>query len=233
MPSVSIWETHGSYSWLLAMSGISKVFSCDRYYQITKYLHYCDESATPARDDPYFNKLYKERYITNHLQRRFAEQFIPHQQVAVDECMIPFRGRLAFKQYHRDKPIKWGIKVWMLADSLTGYNYAFDYVGLDDDLATLNQVGKVSGVVLKLAHNLFGKGYCIYFDCFYTSPNLLYWLRLVDLSGCGTVMTNRRGFPVELKKTGESKQGDFDWLQCQRTGILATKWHDKKAIYFL
>ena len=35
------------------------------------------------------------------------------------------------------------------------------YVGQDDNLADLNSVGKVSGVVLKLASNLFGKGYIV------------------------------------------------------------------------
>ena len=74
----------------------------------------------PARDDPMHDKLCKVRFITDHIGKRFAEEFTPHQQVAVDECMIPFRGRLSFKQYHKDKPTKWGIKVWILADSQTG-----------------------------------------------------------------------------------------------------------------
>ena len=40
-----------------------------------------------------------------------------HQQCSVDEAMIPFKGRLAFKQYMKDKPTKWGIKVFVLADA--------------------------------------------------------------------------------------------------------------------
>ena len=46
--------------------------------------------------------------------------------MSVDECMVPFHGRLAFKQYIREKPIKWGIKVFILAESKTGYNYNFE-----------------------------------------------------------------------------------------------------------
>ena len=30
-------------------------------------------------------------------------EFTPHQEVAADECMIPFHGRLSFKQYHMDQ----------------------------------------------------------------------------------------------------------------------------------
>jgi len=71
------------------------------------------------------------------------KQFVPDQQVAVDECMIPFRGRLN----HKDNRIKWGIKVWMLSDSHTGYNYLFGvYIDLGEHLASLNQVGHVRGL---------------------------------------------------------------------------------------
>ena len=126
------------------------------------------------------------------------------------------------------------MKVWMLADSKTGYNYSFDmYVGRDDDLSDLQRIGKVSGIVLKLAKGLYGQGYHLYFDRFYTSPHLLHWLRLVDLSGCGTVMTNRTGFPKDLKVRGKGTQGESEWMQCANTGILATRWCDKKPIYFL
>ncbi len=35
--------------------------------------------------------------------------------------MIPFKGRLGFKQYLKDKPTKWGIKFWGLAYSTNRY----------------------------------------------------------------------------------------------------------------
>ena len=46
-------------------------------------------------------------------------------------------------------------------------------------------------------------------------------------------MTNRCGFPKHLKSTGRSQRGEYDWLQCQKTGILATRWCDKRDIYFM
>ena len=145
--------------------------------------------------------------------------------------MIPFRGRLIFKQYHSNKPIKWGMKLWILVDSKTGYNYSFDmYVGRDEDVDDFRMIGKVNGIVLKMATGLYGQGYHLYFDRFYTSPHQL---RLVDLSGCGTVMTNREGFPKDLKVTGKGTQGESEWMQCANTGILATRWCNKKPFYFL
>ena len=194
------------------MPSVSKVFPRDRYKQKTKYMHYCDESG----------------------------EFTPHQEVAVDESMIPLHGHLSFKQYHRDNPIKWGMKLWILADSKTVYNYSFDmYVGRDEDVDDFRRIGKVNGIVLKL-HGLHGQsyhryyqGYHRYFDRFYTSPHLLHRLQLVDLSGSGTVMTNMTDFPKDLKLTGKGAQGESEWMQCAHTGILARWWCDKKPIYFL
>jgi len=44
--------------------------------------------------------------------------------------MIPFKGHLSFKQYMKDKPTKWGIKVFALSNASNGYVYRFQiYAG--------------------------------------------------------------------------------------------------------
>ena len=48
----------------------------------------------------------------------------------MDEAMIKFTGRSAVKQYMPMKPIKRGIKVWVLGDSHNGYFHTFQvYTG--------------------------------------------------------------------------------------------------------
>ena len=85
-----------------------------------------------------------------------------------------------------------------------------------------------SGAVLKLAPSLYGKGHIIYTDQFYTSPHLLLMLRQVELSGCGTVMSNRKYFPKQIIKPRVQRA-----VQCSQTGIVATTWRDRSPIYFL
>ena len=54
----------------------------------------------------------------------------PHCQCAVDEAMVPYKGRSSLKQYMPKKPIKIGLKVWVWADSVTGYISCFQvYIG--------------------------------------------------------------------------------------------------------
>ena len=51
----------------------------------------------------------------------FESEYSTQENVSIDEAMIPFKGRLRFKQYMKDKPTKWGIKVFVLADATNGY----------------------------------------------------------------------------------------------------------------
>ena len=48
---------------------------------------------------------------------------VPPEYVTIDKVMIPFKGRLGFKQYMKDKPTKWGIKVFTMSDAANGYIY--------------------------------------------------------------------------------------------------------------
>jgi len=50
--------------------------------------------------------------------------------LSLDEGVIPTKNRLGFKQYLKDKPVKWGIKTYMLCESKTGYVYNLEvYTG--------------------------------------------------------------------------------------------------------
>ena len=39
--------------------------------------------------------------------------------------MVPHKGRLAFKQYIKNKPTRWEIKLWVLSEATRGYAYRF------------------------------------------------------------------------------------------------------------
>ena len=60
------------------MPGVSEVFPRDRYKQITKYLHYCDESVVPLppRDDPEYDRLYKVAFIIMLEKKIYSGHFV-------------------------------------------------------------------------------------------------------------------------------------------------------------
>lgn len=100
---------------------IPSIFCKYRFTQIKRYLHFCDESEHKNND-----KLYKVKCMLDRIRASFQSEYLPHEQISVDES----KGRLSFKQYMKDKPCKFGVKMWMLADSVSTYCWNFDvYVG--------------------------------------------------------------------------------------------------------
>ena len=70
--------------------------------------------------------------ISSHLflKARFQRLYMPTQNQAIDEAMIPFKGRSGVKQCMPKKPVKRGIKVWVRADSANGFFCDLDvYIG--------------------------------------------------------------------------------------------------------
>ena len=94
------------------------------------------------------------------------------------------------------KPTKRGIKVWVLADSHSGYFSHFEvYTGKKGNTAEKNLGVRV---VKTLTAELKGKGHHV-FDNFFTNEQLLQDLLADDVYSCGTARKDRKGFPPALK----------------------------------
>ncbi|KAK3590559.1 hypothetical protein CHS0354_008489 [Potamilus streckersoni] len=217
-------DTH----WLLG-SKIGQVMSRDRFFQIKRYLHFSDDKRISN------DKLQKVRYLLDHLRRAFQSEYVPHKQVTVDEAMVPFKGRLSLKQYIKDKPVKFGIKIWVLADAVSSYCYNFDvYVGKNAKIVNGN-LGLSSKVVIALAKPIEMKGYEIYTNNFFTSPHLADYLYQRKTYLCGTVRTNRKDYPKALVQSNAAARrmcrGTSDWLMSGP--LLASYWKDKRIVYYL
>ncbi len=158
----------------------------------------------------------------------------PHREQTIDEAMIAFKGRLSFKQYLPAKPTKFGIKVWVRADSHNGYVHQFQvYTGAVDNVGNRQrEEGLRARVVKDLTMGLAGKNHHVYMDNYFTSPKLFEDLLSNNIFACGTVRVNRKGFPPSLKAKNVIKQrGESKILQ--KEGTVAVAWRDKRIVNFL
>ena len=129
----------------------------------------------------------------------------PNREISIDEAMIAFKGRSLMKQYLPKKPIKRGFTVWVRADSHNAYISQFEcYTGKKGDTA---EVGLGGNVVIRLTRDLVGKNYNIYMDNFFSSVSLYKSLLLDKIYSTGTLHSNRRYFPPELKTISEKGDG--------------------------
>ena len=136
------------------------------FFQILGMLHVGEINSHSKKD--------KIQPFIDLLLPKFQSTYILHQQVAIDESVITFKGRVSFRQYLKGKPHPWGIKAFVLADSKSGYvRNLLIYYGKDTELAR-PQLPHTVRVVLTLVSNsdLEHKGYDLYADRFYNSPLL-------------------------------------------------------------
>ena len=127
------------------------------------------------------------------------------------------------------KPIKRGIKVWARADANNGYILAFEvYTGRKGNTT---EKGLGATVVKGLTEQLHGT-YChVFYDNFFSSVDLALDLLRPGLYSCGTLRSNRKGFPALLKpvvKKGLQTRGSSKTYQ--DGNLTVTVWQDNQPV---
>ena len=150
----------------------------------------------PTTEDPQ-NKLRKVESFIQDFKKLRKELYVP-QNVAIDERMVKSRLRSGFRQFIKDKPTKWGIKLWVLADSSNGYTVDFNIYSGRAAGQTIGEHG-LGYDVMRLMAPYFGKGHDLFVDNFY-SLTLFKHLYDQGVVATGTILPSRRSFLPALKK---------------------------------
>ena len=214
---------------------VARVMSRNQFQGLLSFLHLVD-AATEEELKKKGDKLAKVRPLNDHLQQRCLELYQPHAEISVDERMVRSKARFSFKQYIRNKPTKWGFKLWCLCDSHNGYTVNFTvYRGKKGEVRTKNGLGY--DVVMDLSKSHHNQGYRIYMDNFYTSPVLIDDLYQMGTHGTGTLKTNRTGVPdevCELNRTLSKKpRGSGVYVRASNSEAVYSVRKDTKCVTVL
>lgn len=64
------------------------------------------------------------------LMKRLKSTYVPNREIAVDEFLIAYKGRLGWRQYMPNKRARFGIKIFQCSESGRGYIWnSFIYTG--------------------------------------------------------------------------------------------------------
>ena len=157
--------------------------SRNRFQEIKRYLHLADNNNL-VEDD----KLAKIRKYLDLLNRNFTQFGVFSQNLSIDEQMVPYYRHFSIKMFMRNKPIKFGMKVWFLTYS-QGYSFTFHvYTGED---GSSDQRGLAERVVNTLTDVLKNKrSHAVYFNNFFSSTILCRDLAMGQLKCTGTIRQN-------------------------------------------
>ena len=216
--------------------GFAEVMSRDKFFACLRFLHFADNTKAKARGEPGYNPLFKIEPVLNFLNEAFAYFYTCRKFVSVDESLIGVKNRTNLMQYLPNKKHhRWGIKLWVLCESLTGYiRQVLIYTGKKNQGRQVSKFGQAYDVVMTLVKPLFNKGYVIVVDNFFSGVKLAKALWKKGTYLVGTLRRNRRGIPTEAKtlklKPSESKSWRCDELL---TVAFREKQSQKKPVLLI
>uniref|UniRef100_UPI00358E218E piggyBac transposable element-derived protein 3-like n=1 Tax=Myxine glutinosa TaxID=7769 RepID=UPI00358E218E len=210
---------------------VTGVMSRKRFDHLRTYIHMNDNTNLKKKGDPGYDPLFKVRPVLEKV-RANCLKVEPEENNSIDEQMIPFKGRSSMKQYIKNKPHKWGIKVFTRA-GVSGINYDFEIYTGKGTVANERGLGVGGEVVLRLLAEIpKGLNYKCFFNNWFTSPELLVELKKMGILAVATINRNRlRGCVHKTdKELGKAGRGSFDVKYETTTGLTIVKWYDNKAV---
>ncbi|GMF37790.1 unnamed protein product [Phytophthora fragariaefolia] len=172
----------------ISRGSFGSVLSRDRFMEISRNLHFDSNSNVRAQTD----RAWKIRKVVEVLQRTFARGYIAPSHLAFDEAVLPSRSSFnKMRVYMKDKPHKWGTKLFMLCSAVTAMKSGYAAI-VRNLLEVFGADTRKQGMRLVVV------------DRFYTSVALAIQLLLMGFYCVGTILTDRLGYckqVIENKKT--------------------------------
>ncbi|XP_055083259.1 piggyBac transposable element-derived protein 4-like [Periophthalmus magnuspinnatus] len=224
------WRARWPYNFPFPRKSMTR----DRFEAIMWSLHLSnlkeDEENERKKHTPDYDRLQKIKPLYTDIIHACRSFFQPYQHISIDERMVATKARISIKQYIKNKPIKWGYKLFVLADSLTGYTWNFFvYTGKSASTSTASHGLGYSTVMDLMPLGLLGRGYKLYTDNFYTSATLLNDLLELNTAACGTLRKNHVDFPQSKNDLPKNAQrGDMRWMRSGQ--LLFVKWMDTREV---
>jgi hypothetical protein len=200
----SYWQKEGS---VFHCPIISNIVTREQFESLTRCLHITHLARYVRKKElPGYDKMGQLRWLLNAIRDRCRRAWKLAKFVTIDKMMIRYKGSYCpSRQYMPNKPEKWGIKVWCLADSITKFVSNFQiYVEKSQDVDEEAQRARrdstlAHGVVIDLLDGHENKGHVVTMDNYFTSVGLFKDLLSKGIYATGTVHSNRVGIPSVLK----------------------------------
>uniref|UniRef100_A0A7I4Z0Z9 DDE_Tnp_1_7 domain-containing protein n=1 Tax=Haemonchus contortus TaxID=6289 RepID=A0A7I4Z0Z9_HAECO len=198
-----------------------KIMRRTRFEELWKYLHLADNDTFDG------DRLQEIRKFVEMFKKAAAECYSPERELCIDKSLVPFRGRIVFRQYLPAKRHRYGIKTFKLC-SKGEYTVRIKiYAGRDPS----REEPLADKVAVELVEGFLDERRVLCTDNYYSSIGLAEKLISRRTHLVGTLRTNRKGIPKAIKDE-KLKRGQTCYKQRQN-GILVLKWSEKRDLHMI
>jgi len=216
---------------------VKGAISRNRFRLVKKSIHF---GSKPDKEGETPDKYKKVRMIIKHMQEKFAEKFIPEQELSHDEAMIKYFGKHGLKQAIRNKPIRFGFKAWVLT-TVSGYVITFElYQGRgvgEHHEENVEAVGAASATLLDLVDLIPEEKrylpYHFFGDNFFSSMKLVDKLSASGFFYTGTIRKDRlKGNPplTPVEQFKRKDRGYHETAVLQDKSQIVVRWNDNAPV---
>ncbi|XP_070547976.1 piggyBac transposable element-derived protein 4-like [Ptychodera flava] len=172
---------------------VKRTFSRDRFKLLMRYLYYSTQPYCARNTAMYTaqkisekrDRMLKVRNVIDRVNANSRMHRSPMCELAIDEGVIPYQGRTKNVLYNPAKPHKYGMRVYTLSESATGYVFNDEvhqpvadncHHPLDPDAADNPRVfrgNRPGQVVSRLIRPYYELGHHVIMDSYYTSARCL------------------------------------------------------------
>lgn len=221
----------------LGNEAVAQTMRRDRFDDIMQALYFLSNTDLDQSD-----KYAKLRPVISHLQKKFMQNFSPTDEaISHDEAMVEYFGHHSCKQAIRDKPIRFGYKIFC-QNTPSGYLIAFNpYQGktFEADEEMEGKFGKSSSSLLHIldSYPLSKSEYPYHFYCdnYFTSIPMLSELKDRGYNCTGTMRADRVGKDCPLMDVKDFKKqqrgySEIVTAQHKTNKIILNRWKDNSAV---
>lgn len=145
------------------------------------------------------SKLRKVQGRVQHFSQQFQSYYIPKQHISIDEILIGYKLHTPAIQYLPNKHHhRFGFKLFCLCESETGYIVNFTIY--EEKGSHVSEHGISHDICTELVVPLYGMGYPLYTDNWYTGVPLAETLLAENTNLTRTMLSNCKFFPPNVKK---------------------------------